>query len=290
MIEYLSKGEAAAVMDLASLAEMLKIRLMLVGANARRLSFDIPFGFASPRTTVDWDFAVSMTSWEEFAAFYEAAVRSAEARFRAGDTAQRIIHVATGILMDLVPFGRLSEKDGTIRWPQTGQAMSVLGFEEAYESCAQEELPHGLRIGIVTPALQAALKFMAYSDRGRTETRDLQDLWFILERYARPPANEARVFDELAEFFPDASYYEHMDSLLLGWDIGRRCRAATLAAMSRVIKELATEGSSQIEPLLPRISDQEHRVALRGKIMEAFVWLGKGIELASMHKDSSEHK
>jgi len=279
MIEHLNELEMRALLDLVSVAESLKIPLMLVGANARRLAFDIPFGFPSPRTTEDWDFAARMPNWDVFARIYQQAV---DGPFRPGDSAHRIIHKDTGILVDLVPFGPLTGTHEKIHWPQSQQVMSVLGFEDACDSCVHEKLPNGMEIGIVTPSLLAVLKMIAYAERGEQFPRDLQDLWFIMERYARPPAHENRAFDELVEHFPDdETYYEHLDSLLLGWDIGRKCRPMTLAAIQPIIKELSSEESPRIEALLSRTGDEEDREVQRRKITSEFGWLQTGIALAT---------
>jgi predicted nucleotidyltransferase len=197
VIEHLNKEELAVILDLASIGSSIGVPLMLVGANARRLGFDIPFGFPSPRSTQDWDFAAPMQDWAAFARFYTTAVQGSASLFRPGGPAHRIIHQRIGIMIDLVPFGQLTEGTGQIRWPQSDQVMSVLGFEEAFESCIRVPLPNDAEIRVVTPALLVALKLVAFSERGGKSSRDLHDIWFIMERYAWPPTNEARAYDEM---------------------------------------------------------------------------------------------
>ena len=158
--------------------------------------------------------------------------------------------------------------------------MSVLGFEEAFESCNRETLPGGTEIRIVTPALLAVMKIVAFSERGEQFPRDLQDLWFILERYALPPKQENRVFDELASMFPDDTYYEHLGPLLLGWDIGSQGRSKTIDAIRPVLTELASDASHRQEPLLPKTGDIEQRLEMQRKVASEFGWLLKGIDLA----------
>jgi predicted nucleotidyltransferase len=280
MIEYLTAAEMESLVDLATIAHTLKTPLMLVGANARRLAFDIPFKFASPRTTRDWDFAAPMPNWQTFARFYELAVRGSGAAFRPGEKAHRIIHLRTGTLVDLIPFGGVSDAEGRIRWPQSHYVMSVLGFEEAFASSTREMLPNGTEIGIVTPAMLAALKILAFAERCEECSRDLQDVWFIMERYAHPAAQETRAFDELAEHFPDPACYEHLDSLLLGWDIGHQCRPATLSGMESILLALSSDDSRSLEPLLLRTCDLEERESARRRMASEFRWLHKGIDLA----------
>jgi hypothetical protein len=108
-----------------------------------------------------------------------------------------------------------------------------------------------------------------------------------MERYARPTLHESRVFDELVELFPDDAYYDHFNSLLLGWDIGRQCRTRTLAAVAPILKELASQETLRLEPLLPRMGDLEERDVRRQKIASEFGWLQKGIDLAIRAKASN---
>lgn len=280
MIEHLNAAELEAITDLANIAQSVKTPLMLVGANGRRLSFDIPFNFTSPRITQDWDFAVPMENWDVFARFFQDAAQSQDARFCPGDRAHRIVHLHTGTLVDLIPFGGVSDAERRILWPQSQQVMSVLGFEEAFALSVKEMLPNGVEIGVVTPVMLAVLKIVAFAGRGEEDSRDLQDLWFIMERYAHPAAQEDRVFDGLSDHFPDLTYYEHLDSLLLGWDMGRQCRPSTWAELKPILRALATEDSRCLEPLLTRTGDLEERESERRRIAAEFAYLQKGIDLA----------
>ena len=287
MIEHLNTAEMETIVDLARIAQALETPLMLVGANARRLSFDIPFSFVSPRTTQDWDFAAPMPNWDTYVRFQQLATEGPEAKFRPGENAHRIVHLRACTLVDLIPFGGVSDGEGRICWPQSQQVMSVVGFEEAYASSIKETLSLGMEISFVTPAMLAALKIVAFAERQEEYSRDLQDLWFIMERYARPAAHEMRVFEELAEHFPDLTYYEHLNSLLLGWDIGRNCRPATLAAMDVILLELACEQSQQLSSLLMRTGDLEEQHAQLQKITGEFGWLRTGIAIGRTTKSPS---
>jgi predicted nucleotidyltransferase len=281
MIENLSPAETQALTDLAVIAGRMNTPLMLVGANARRLAFDIPFGFASPRSTRDWDFAAPMRNWATFSQFHQIAVEGETALFRPGQGMHRIIHSQTGVLIDIVPFGQVADDEMRICWPQSNQSMSVLGFEEAYDSSLRQTLPSGTEIRIIVPAMLTVLKLIAFSERGESLSRDRQDVWFIMERYARPTAHENRVFEELSQLFPDDNHYEHLHSLLLGWDIGHQCRASTLAALEIILNALSTQDARQVEPLLPRTLDIDERQARHQMITAEFGWLQKGIQLAA---------
>lgn len=270
MIEHLNAAEMETVLDLATIAQTLQTPLMLVGANARRLAFDIPFAFASPRTTRDWDFAAPMPNWDAYVQFFQHAAQGEKAKFRPGDNAHRIVHLHTGTLVDLIPFGGVSDAEGRIRWPQSQQVMSVIGFAEAFASSVKETLPNGMEISVVTPPMLAALKIVAFAERKREYSRDLQDVWFMMERYAHPEIQENRLFEELAELFPDPSYYEHRDSLLLGWDIGRQCCPATLAAIDAILRELADEECRYLDSLMSRTGDLEEQQSNRRRIAGEF--------------------
>lgn len=88
--------------------------MMIVGAGARLLSFDLPLNLTHGRSTTDWDIGVQLDSWEAFREFRERAC--ATGGFGGTRIPHRLMHRATGIPLDIVPFGGIAEND-TICWP-----------------------------------------------------------------------------------------------------------------------------------------------------------------------------
>ena len=115
--------------DLTTIIQTLDLPMILVGAGARLIIFDQKFG--EGRGTKDWDVAISIDSWESYQTLCEALINAASPRFQSTKTPHRFRHIETGIDVDIVPFGAIGEPDKQIVWADSGNPMSVLGFEEA---------------------------------------------------------------------------------------------------------------------------------------------------------------
>src|ERR1035437_7752778 len=94
-----------------------------------------------------------------------------------------LIHQATNLPIDLVPFGGL-ETQGVIRWPNDHVEMVVTGFDDANDHAMEIEVAPDLRVRVVTVPLLTALKLFAFADRGGELIKDLDDLLFIMEHYS----------------------------------------------------------------------------------------------------------
>ncbi len=102
---------------------------------ARLLVLDGKYNELTGRATDDWDLAIQVRSWEEFdkakAIFWDCA----DSRFSKDGVEHRIRHNATGIPMDIIPFGEIAEDGKYITWPKDEAVMTVAGFQEAYDNC-----------------------------------------------------------------------------------------------------------------------------------------------------------
>jgi predicted nucleotidyltransferase len=54
------------ITDLLEVTKRLGIPTLAIGASARQLVFDEPHNLPTRRTTLDWDFATKVESWQEF--------------------------------------------------------------------------------------------------------------------------------------------------------------------------------------------------------------------------------
>ncbi|MEL7477174.1 MAG: nucleotidyl transferase AbiEii/AbiGii toxin family protein, partial [Cyanobacteria bacterium J06555_12] len=186
-----------ALEDLDRIAEELGFDLMLVGAAARILVFDRPFGHRG-RATKDWDVGVRLGSWPEFASLVDAMTQGTDAPFALTTIEHRFTHVQTRLPVDVVPFGEIARPDLTIRWKgDRGTEMNVAGFEEALKEATK--IPQDVivleHIKVVTLPGFVVLKLMAWSDRHAK--KDLQDVALILRKYEEPEAVFVELADEL---------------------------------------------------------------------------------------------
>jgi len=99
--------------------------LVLIGAGAKSLVFDWRYDTRRPRSTTDWDLAVVVSDWRHYNAFLASLCAGPDASFEPARQEQRVRHRATGVLVDLVPFGAIARDDEELTWPGTRRPMST---------------------------------------------------------------------------------------------------------------------------------------------------------------------
>ena len=106
-----------------------EIDFYIVGATARDILLTNLYGLIPERKTMDIDIAIAISNWEEF----EIIERELPQRgYFEKDSHQKQRFIYKGFYaIDVIPFGKIAQKDGNIYWPPDGTfAMSVWGFPE----------------------------------------------------------------------------------------------------------------------------------------------------------------
>jgi predicted nucleotidyltransferase len=88
----------------------------VVGATARDIILHYGFGLEIRRATQDIDVGVRLENWEEFGLISAKLIESG--LFVQTREAQRVYFKET-FPVDILPFGRISEPQETISWPQS---------------------------------------------------------------------------------------------------------------------------------------------------------------------------
>lgn len=228
----ITSNERRVLADLVHIVNSLDLPIILVGAGARLLIFDQKFG--EGRGTKDWDVAISIDSWKTYQNLRSFLTTGDSPKFKSTNIPHKFIHIATDIEVDIVPFGAISEPNQEIIWSDSGNPMSVSGFDEALLH-AKPILIDDFEIQVVdTPAL-IVLKIFAWSDRRERTNKDLEDIDFILSKYEDDERVYAELANELADGvvdFLDANIY------LLGQDIHNILQARTLSALDALLSTL----------------------------------------------------
>jgi len=224
--------ERQVLSELMDVVNTLNLSMILIGAGARLIIFDQRFG--EGRRTKDWDFAISIDSWEAYQKLRETLIDGDSPRFKATKQAHKFIHIETDIEIDIVPFGAIGEPDQQIYWSDSSNFMSVFGFAEALLSAKTTNIDD-LKIKIIDIPAFIVLKFFAWGDRKDRTNKDLEDIDFVLSKYE----DDSRVFDELAEElanevvdFLDGNIY------LLGRDIYKMLEEKTLHELNIQLNKL----------------------------------------------------
>lgn len=119
-------GNLLAVLEGISLvADSLQIPFFVVGATARDIILHYGFGLEIRRATQDIDVGVRVENWEEFGLISAKLIESG--LFVQTREAQRVYFKET-FPVDILPFGRISEPEETISWPQSEGVGIVAGI------------------------------------------------------------------------------------------------------------------------------------------------------------------
>jgi predicted nucleotidyltransferase len=278
MKPLLSEAEIDCLRSLLKAAAELDVPIIAVGATARWLVFNLPNGIPLHRTTTDWDFGVRVADWTVFQKLRQRLLEQPDP-FSEGRHQHELNHKASGIRMDLLPFGGL-ENDGRIRWPDTAFEMTVFGFSDALANAIQVELSPDLRLPVASVPLLVALKFFAFADRKSVTDRDLSDLWHVIQNYV-VTGRESELFDPPLSAVVDEQFdWGHAGSLLLGYDVGRASRAITAEQLIPILQGLTDPYAKDIAPLISRRWSAEDEESERQRVSASFFWLLKGLQAA----------
>ena len=162
--------------------------VVLLGAFARDLLFYHVRGIEVPSATKDIDTCVQMASWDDF----NAACDNLKAMgFENEEEEHPEKFVDTnGQMVDLLPFGSLSEDGKTIVWPQDESPWKICGIQEAYEHAILIQVD-GLELRVIPPCALIYLKMFSVHDRPEDRRKkDTADIQFVLENYLRMAGKE----------------------------------------------------------------------------------------------------
>ena len=220
-------------------AQAQQIDYMLVGATARDILLTHVFGLVTRRATYDVDFAVAVKDWFQFDALRASLI--ARRTFTARGQAQQRLYYQkqSGDLeyhLDLVPFGGVSQGTDEVAWPPDMKIiMNVAGYDDVMASAELVTFAPDFVGNVVSLPGLAILKLVAWSDRGRVNPKDAQDLIQLMESYTAA-GNFDRVYNE--DGVIDAGAYDPdlAGVYLLGQDIRRVASAATLDVLNQIIE------------------------------------------------------
>ncbi|MBI5362632.1 MAG: nucleotidyl transferase AbiEii/AbiGii toxin family protein [Planctomycetes bacterium] len=271
--------------DFLDAMERAGAECFLVGAGARVLGFDQRWGLRGARATLDWDFAVRMESWEQWARLVSQLIGGARARFSQSRALHRFTHT-NGAVVDLVPYGGLEAPNGEITWPDRS-SMNVLGFAASEPGRERLVLDQGLVVPVAATPSLALLKLHAYRERRqRGERKDIQDFDWFLRNY-EAAGNELRVHDELAEELLDARLeIDDGGAALLGSDVARGHDSVVIDAVRAILGEARDPWSRVIADLFVgvvgvdegRVDRRRKEASRRFAAFELGLALGRGAE------------
>ena len=155
----------------------LKVPYYLIGASAVALNL-LRDGIKPSRGTKDIDFAIMISSIQEFESIVEELVKFG---FNKAQAPWTLYHPKFNTVIDLMPFGEIEEKF-TVNFNQRNTYLHVLGLTEVLQE------PETIKIeekSLQMPSLpgMVILKLIAWSDRPEDRGNDLYDILRIIEHY-----------------------------------------------------------------------------------------------------------
>jgi predicted nucleotidyltransferase len=213
----------------------------IIGATARDILMTHVFGIDADRATRDVDLAVALEDWSQFEAIKKAFIDSGN--FMSLSSAVHRLYYQpdvhdTAYPLDLIPFGKITGDKNTIAWPpDMATVMNVSGYQEAFESAVQVEVGAGLTVKVVSIPALAALKLLAWNDRGLKDNKDAQDLLFLLKNY-HVAGNAVRLYEEALPILESCGFAVDLaGATLLGYDSRMIIEDATRQLMLNILND-----------------------------------------------------
>jgi predicted nucleotidyltransferase len=252
---------AGVVGALNKAAQQQGVAFFLMGAAARDVLLLHTHGITTLRKTEDVDFGVMVSSWPVFDALRGALLQGGDFTARPGEAAHRLRH-ASGLPLDIVPFGGVERADRTLAWPPAEHTVfNCFGMREALQTASQVLLPQQAVVNVPSIPALALLKITAWQDRHyMLPGRDAPDLLLYL-RHHLDCGNMERAAVEHADLFDGDDYdHEATSARLLARDMRRLMDAP---ATQRIITILQPQADANGPLLLARQSGMALEAARR---------------------------
>jgi len=233
----------SAIKEIKKVADSQEISFFIIGALARDIIMEYFYEIKAPRRTMDIDLGIKVSSWDKFNKLINTLEKSGE--FKRLKEKHRILY--NDIIIDIVPFGDISDKNERIIWPPENEVvMSVMGFNEVYNYSTLVRLQNNptLEVKITTLPGLAILKLFAWRDSFPNRSKDAEDLLFIMKNY-----ENAGIFEKLYESELHLLESEDFDNqiagiVLLGKEMIKICTNQAFGYLRKIISEETSKNSN----------------------------------------------
>lgn len=180
----------------------LNIPYYLIGASAVALEL-LKDGIKPSRGTKDIDFAIMISSIQEFEAVVEELLKYG---FNKVEAPWTLYNDKFNIAIDLLPFGEI-EKKFTIQFNERYTDLHVLGFSEVLQETETVQIEEK-SLQIPTLPGMVILKLIAWSDRPEQRDNDLYDILRIIEHYF--DLNYDDILEHHHDTFTEAAIFDQL--------------------------------------------------------------------------------
>jgi predicted nucleotidyltransferase len=231
-----------ALLAIKEIADHLNIPFFIVGATARDILLEHFHNIRAPRMTRDIDLGVRVPDWEKFNDLTDTML--AGDKFTKAKENQRYIY--NDILIDIVPFGDISDENKTVKWPPEHEIiLSTLGFDEAYEFSVLFRLSSDPLLEVKVPTIPglAIMKLISWDEKYPDRTKDAEDLLFIMENYV-DVIDQGYLYEKEATLLEEEDFDNQIACIrLLGRDIAKISNTDTLDKIKEILSIETVEQS-----------------------------------------------
>lgn len=181
-IKGFPKDLTVVLQELANAHDILNIPFFIVGAFARDLIMQHLHNFPPERATKDIDFAVIVDDWEQYKQLVQHLTK--QLGYKKTRQTHRLAS-KQGILIDLIPFGKIAAKH-KISWPpHFDKVMNMLGYPEVYQATLTVRIDDTYNLKIASLEGLVILKLIAWQDLQTVgkERKHIHDILYIMEHY-----------------------------------------------------------------------------------------------------------
>jgi len=262
------------------ITDSLGIPFFVIGAFSRDLILKHGYGIEPRRKTGDIDLGVEVASWEQFKTLCKSL--TATGQFCLTPDKQRL-RCGT-ILIDILPFGPIADRDKKISWPPEHEIiMSMVGFEEAYKYSITFRLSSDPELDIKLASLPglAIMKLISWNEKYPNRKRDAEDLLFIMNKYEEA-GNTDRLYEEDLPLLQEEGFDTTLaGARLLGRDMAKISDQKTLLIVKEILDDETKETSQYklISDMMREACMSDARfggiLALLTKLREGFAEVGE---------------
>jgi predicted nucleotidyltransferase len=217
-------------------ATTLNIRFFVIGAMARAIVLEYCYGIRPGRTTRDLDIGAEVAGWEEFQQLSTKLVATGEFV----ETSKPHELRTDFCQLHIVPFGAISSDRRTITWPPEHEVvMTIVGFEEAYESAIALRLSDKPVLEVKMPTIpgMVLMKIISWNDRYPERPKDAEDLLFLMDHYSEAE-NDERLYREETELLQAEGFDPVIAGIrLLGRDMATIANDSTQKTVASILED-----------------------------------------------------
>jgi predicted nucleotidyltransferase len=267
-----SPEHVEAISEIKAIFQTLGIKFFVIGATARDFVLSCLYDVKAPRMTLDIDFGIEIQDWEDFAKIESLLIESG--RFKQTKEKHRFVFKNT--VIDIIPFGGISNDENQIHWPpEYSVIMNVSGFEEAYQHATLIILNQDPYLEIQVPTLPglSVLKILSWKHSYPERQKDAEDLFFIINNYEHTDIMDS-IFNKSLEILESEAFDYRMTSIrILGQDMSKMCTPVTSAEVKNILitETSKTSKFNLIAHMMNRTYEFDDILALLLKLKQGFL-------------------